>query len=72
MGRVRKEIAEKNGAYMNINFTEQELKAIKFAIVSDLETLQNMIDSGDAELRNIGELANLNNALAKINKVLKR
>ena len=55
---------------MNINFTEQELKAIKFAIVSDLETLQNMIDSGDAELRNIGELANLNNALAKINKLI--
>jgi len=72
VGRVRKEIAKENGAYMNINFTEQELKAIKFAIVSDLETLQNMIDSGDAELRNIGELANLNNALAKINKVLKR
>lgn len=70
MGRSRKEIAKENGASVNINFTEQELKAVKFAIVSDLETLQNMVESGDAELRNIGELANLNNALAKINKLI--
>lgn len=55
---------------MEISFTRKELEAIKFAIVSDLETLQNMVESGDAELRNVGELANLNNALAKINKTL--
>ena len=55
---------------MDISFTRKELEAIKFAIVSDLETLQNIIESGDAELRNIGELANLNNALAKINKLI--
>lgn len=55
---------------MECSFTRKELEAIKFAVVSDLETLQNIIESGDAELRNIGELANLNSALNKINKIL--
>lgn len=55
-----------------IELTTKEAAAVRFAILMDIETLENMVDSGDAELRNIGELANLNNALAKINKVLKR
>lgn len=57
---------------MKIDFTKRELKAIKFAVVSDLETVTNIIDDGEAELRNIGEYANLNSALAKINKELKK
>lgn len=56
---------------MKIDFTKRELKAIKFAVVSDLETVTNIIDDGEAELRNIGEYANLNSALVKIRKELK-
>lgn len=55
---------------MTVNFTTYELEAIKFAVVSDIETLQNMIEDGDAELRNVGELANLNSVLVKLNKLL--
>ena len=56
---------------MKIDFTKTELKAIEFAVISDLEIVTNMIEDGHAELRNIGEYANLNSALVKIRKELK-
>lgn len=57
---------------MKIDFTKQELKAMEFVIVNDLETLQNMIDENQAELSNVGEYATLNMALAKIRKELRK
>jgi predicted DNA-binding protein (UPF0251 family) len=55
---------------MSINFTNQELEVIRFVIVNDLETLQNMVDTKDASMRDIGQMIDLNNALNKINKAL--
>lgn len=55
-----------------LEFTRQELKAIEFVIVNDLETLQDMIRSSQASTDNIGEYANLSIVLGKVRKELNK